>query len=354
MTQNNILEINNLSFGYHKKMSAVRNLSLTMESQRILCLLGPSGCGKTSLLRLIAGLETPDAGEIYLYGKPLSTQKQFVAPELREIGMLFQNYALFPHLTVAGNVGFSLHLQKKDKDKEIKKLLEMVDLQDYANHYPHMLSGGQQQRVALARAIGGCPKLLLLDEPFSGLDARLRDEVRDRTLHVLQESEIAAIMVTHDADEAMYMSDYITLMDDGRIIQAGPPEQLYYHPNSVFSAQFLSEVNLFSMDCKDSKVETPFGIFNAPVGQGRVDIVVRPEALKLTETKLSKLEKHNQMSVMASRLIGGDSMIHLYSPALADQDVHLHARISGRFLPREGEILEVDVDKEQLFVFACN
>ncbi len=352
---NNILEIKNLSFGYSRAEPIVNQLSLTMEPQKILCLLGPSGCGKTSLMRLIAGLETPTQGEIYLYGKPVFNRNHFVMPENREIGMLFQDYALFPHLNVANNIGFAASLSKDKKSQTIRKLLDMVDLLPFADHYPHMLSGGQQQRVALARAIASNPKLLLLDEPFSGLDTRLRDEIRDRTLHIIQETGIAAIMVTHDAEEAMYMADYIALMHNGSILQAGTPEQLYYQPKDIFTAQFLSNVNLFTLPIVTGKVHTPFGEFPAVFPDyTTVNLVIRPEALKLEKSRKQSLEQKNQMRVMASRLIGGESMVHLYCPTLEAQDVHLHARIPGRFLPKPDEIFDVTVDNEQLFIFPEN
>ena len=350
------LEINNLSFAYGKDTVSVVDLSLRLNSGKIMALLGPSGCGKTSVLRLIAGLETPKQGEIKLHGVIVANHAKanFIGPEHRDIGMLFQEYALFPHLSVAGNVAFAGQAKGKLSKDDVMRFLEMVDMTDYADRYPHMLSGGQQQRVALARAIASRPKLLLLDEPFSGLDARLRDEVRDRTLHVIQQAGIAALMVTHDAEEAMYMADHIALMRDGKLVQSGTPETLYYQPYDLFTASFMSEINNFTLPVHDGKVATPFGVFDAPNADAKaVDIAIRPEALQLKPSESKTLSESHHMRVMASRLIGGISMVHLFCQELESQDVHLHAYVPGRFLPKQGAIMDVTLDKAQLFIFSA-
>ncbi|MCH9853028.1 MAG: ABC transporter ATP-binding protein [Alphaproteobacteria bacterium] len=350
------LEINNLSFTYSKNTVGVADLSLRLNSGKIMALLGPSGCGKTSVLRLIAGLEIPTKGEIKLHGTIVASGNKsgFIGPEKRDIGMLFQEYALFPHLSVAGNVAFAGQAKGKLSSDDVMRFLEMVDMTEFADRYPHMLSGGQQQRVALARAIASHPKLLLLDEPFSGLDARLRDEVRDRTLHVIQQAGIAALMVTHDAEEAMYMADHIALMRDGKLVQAGTPETLYYQPYDLFTAAFMSEINHFTLPVQDGKVATPFGMFTSPDNEAKaVNIAIRPEALQLKPSTSKTLSESQHMRVMASRLIGGMSMVHLYCPELANQDVHLHAYVTGRFLPKQGAIMDVTLDKAQLFIFSA-
>ena len=352
MTDTPILELKGLSFGYDKHALAVDDVSLSLEKHKIMGLLGPSGCGKTSILRLVAGLETPSKGEIKLYGEIVASPKHFVMPEQREIGMLFQEYALFPHLSVADNIAFAGRGKKALNADEITQLLEMVDMLPMAEQYPHTLSGGQQQRVALARAIARRPKLLLLDEPFSGLDARLRDEIRDRTLHVIQETGIAALLVTHDAEEAMYMADDLALIRDGKLVQCGTPENLYYQPCDLFTTQFMSSVNLFKLPVQQGQVETPFGNILAPNADcTMVDIAIRPEALKLKASPRKQLEQPHDMRVMAARLIGGISVVHLFCPQLEEQDVHLHASISGHFLPKVGEVMEVAIDKRQLFIF---
>ncbi len=350
--ENLALEINNLYFDYGTSRGVVSDLSLRIENKKIMALLGPSGCGKTSVLRLIAGLETPDKGEIKLYGELVASDKHFIVPEKRDIGMLFQEYALFPHLSVANNVAFAGKAKGKISEDEVIQFLEMVDMVDMKDDYPHMLSGGQQQRVALARALASRPKLLLLDEAFSGLDARLRDEVRDRTLHVIQEAGISALLVTHDAEEAMYLADHIALMRDGELVQAGTPEMLYYQPCDLFTAGFISGINQFTLPVTDGKVLTPFGAFESPnQDTQKVDIAIRPEALQLKHSASKALSEPHHMQVMASRLIGGISMVHLYCPELEVQDVHLHAYVPGRFLPKIGEIMDVTLDKSQLYIF---
>ena len=210
----------------------------------ILCLLGPSGDGKTTLLRLVAGLEPLQAGRIELGGVVVGEPGREVPPEQRHVGFVFQDYALFPHLTVAENVAFGLTASPRgERSWAVTEALARVGLETYANAYPHMLSGGQQQRVALARALAPRPQVVLLDEAFASLDARLREQVRDDTLHVLQTAGIPAMIVTHDAEEAMFLADRIALMRGGRVVQLGRPEELYLAPADPFVATFLGEVN---------------------------------------------------------------------------------------------------------------
>ena len=251
----------------------LRGLDLETGPGEILCLLGPSGDGKTTLLRLVAGLEPLQAGRIELNGAVLAEPGREVPPEERRIGFVFQDYALFPHLTVAENVAFGLRrVPRGERGWQVAEALASVGLETYAGAYPHMLSGGQQQRVALARALAPRPQALLLDEAFASLDARLRDQVRDDTLHVLQTSGIPALVVTHDAEEAMFMADRIALMREGRVVQVGTPEQLYLHPCEPFVATFLGEVNRMPALVRDGRAETAIGAVPArdlPDGPGR-------------------------------------------------------------------------------------
>ena len=221
------------------RIPAVRSISLTVEQGQLLTLLGPSGSGKTTLLRLIAGFERVDAGEIRLAGKLVSGAETYVPAEKREVGMVFQDYALFPHLTVAHNVGFGY--KARDRQARIRQMLDLVDLAGYDDRYPHQLSGGEQQRVALARALARGPVVVLLDEPFSNLDAALRVHMRTELRRILKAAGATAIFVSHDQADALTISDRIIVLKDGVIQQVGSPEDIYRHPHNRFVATFLGQ-----------------------------------------------------------------------------------------------------------------
>jgi len=223
---------------------AVEDLSLSVAPGELVCLLGPSGCGKTTVLRIAAGLEGLQRGRVLMNDKPVADETTNVPPEARGVGLVFQDYALFPHLTVLDNVAFGLRsLSGEARRARALDALAQVGMESSATVYPHTLSGGQQQRVALARALAPKPRVMLLDEPFSGLDARLRNQVRDDTLHVLKESGAATLMVTHDPEEAMFMADRVALMCCGRLVQLGRPTDLYFAPDDAFVAGFFGDIN---------------------------------------------------------------------------------------------------------------
>jgi iron(III) transport system ATP-binding protein len=245
---------------YPERGEVLRGLSLAARPGEIVCLLGPSGCGKTTLLRLAAGLEPLQSGRISLAGETIAEPEREVPPEARGVGFVFQDYALFPHLTVEDNVAFGLRFTPRGQRKwRIMDALARVGLEAYAKAWPHMLSGGQQQRVALARALAPRPAVLLLDEAFASLDARLREQVRDDTLHVLQEAGIATLIVTHDAEEAMFMADRIALMNEGPHRAARHPGRPVPVARSRFVATFLGEVNRLPARLLAGRVETPIG-----------------------------------------------------------------------------------------------
>ena len=261
---------------------SVNDVSFHAEAGEVVSLLGPSGCGKTTLLRLAAGLEQPHQGTIRLYDKVISSSEFHKPPEHRGIGYMFQDYALFPHLTVIENVVFGLPQKGSAKTKRGLDALEEVGIDELCDMYPHELSGGQQQRVALARALAPKPSVILLDEPYAGLDSRLRERIRDQMLHVLKASSAAAIMVTHDAEEAMFMSDRIVVLRDGCVVQTGRPVNLYCQPSSAFVAEFFGEVNRIEGIIKNDRVITPIGEFAAPkslVEGSAASVVIRHEAL---------------------------------------------------------------------------
>ncbi|MCC7546606.1 MAG: ABC transporter ATP-binding protein [Burkholderiales bacterium] len=236
-----LLELRAIRHAYGRH-TVIDELSLTLARGRIACLLGPSGCGKTTVLRSIAGFEPILAGEIHLAGAVVSRPGHRVAPEKRRIGMVFQDYALFPHLDAEGNVGFGLaHLDRSSRRMHVHEALRAVGLEDKAHRYPHELSGGQQQRVALARALAAQPRLVLLDEPFSSLDVELRERLASEVRSLLQEQGMTAVMVTHDQHEAFAMADEIGVMHDGRILQWDTPYNLYHRPAHRFVADFVGE-----------------------------------------------------------------------------------------------------------------
>ena len=343
------LKVSGLSHRYGRQQ-ILRDIDLEVAPGEILCLLGPSGCGKTTTLRLIAGLEELQTGRITWNDDVLADARDNVPPEKRLVSLLFQDFALFPHLTVAENVAFGLKdFTAEERDARVHEVLDQVGMSRYAAKYPHFLSGGEQQRVALARARAPRPRIFLLDEPFSNLDTRLRNQLRDLCLHVLKKSESSSVIVTHDAEEAMFMGDKVAVMRDGEIVQVGPPEELYFRPNSAFVAGLFGEVNEITGRVVDGHVLTPLGRVCAPnLKEGmEVDVLVRPEALHVTEGG----DRTAVASVITSRLLGRSSLLHLSVPNGEDGGLHLHSRVPGRMLPPEGTSVGLSLDEQNVFVF---
>ncbi len=253
-------------------------LDLEVEPGEVVALLGPSGCGKTTTLRMIAGLERPDAGRIVIGSRTLSDRGVFVQPEKRRIGMVFQDYALFPHLDVAGNVGYAIG-RGADRGR-ILEALELVGLGDYAERSVHELSGGEQQRVALARALAPDPDLVLLDEPFSNLDASLRERLRADVRRILADAGVTSLFVTHDQEEALSLADRVAMMNEGRIEQIGTPEEVYSSPATHWVAGFLGDIDILPGRVADGRVSCELGDFHtASEIEGEVDVLLRPEAV---------------------------------------------------------------------------
>jgi iron(III) transport system ATP-binding protein len=260
---------------------AVVDASLCVDRGEFVALLGPSGCGKTTLLRLIAGFEAPDAGAVDVAGRRVAGNGTWVPPEKRRVGMMFQDYALFPHLTVAANIGFGV--DRSRRSARAREVSACVGLEGLEQRYPHELSGGQQQRVALARALAPEPELVLLDEPWSNVDPSLRASLRDEIVALLRTLDVTTVLVTHDREEAFSIADRIALMRDGTVVQEGSPEALYLLPASRWAAEFVGAGNFVPGLVHDGRVDTPLGVFpaNGASGARVVEVLVRPELVEL-------------------------------------------------------------------------
>ena len=344
------LKINNLNHKI-KNSEILKDVSIETEEDKIACILGPSGSGKTTLLKLIAGLEYTQKGEIYIKDKLVSSSNTHIKTEERDIGFLFQDFALFPHLTVKENLKFAIN-GNADANIEINEIMKLIKLPNSLKKYPHELSGGEQQRVALARSMISKPKLLLLDEPFSNLDLSLREEIRDDTLHLLQKFNISVIIVTHDPFEAMFISNKIYILkQNGSIVQSGSPNDLYNNPISSYVAEFFGETNKFSGLVKNSKVQTAVGeiSINSNLESRKVDIHIRPQAIKLSQEKTPV--NGIKGTVMASKLMGSYSFIHL-SVLNNDKDIiHVHSHMPPNFNPKQSTAVRIEIDTEKIFVF---
>jgi iron(III) transport system ATP-binding protein len=287
-------------------VTAVDGLDLEVATGAIVALLGPSGCGKTTALRVIAGFERPDAGTVDIAGRRVAGKGVDIAPERRRVGMVFQDYALFPHLDVAGNAGYALG--RRPDPARIEAVLELVGLTDAAHRRPHELSGGQQQRVALARALAPRPEVVLLDEPFSNLDASLRVRVRADVREILREAGVSALLVTHDQDEALSLADHVAVMRAGRIEQAGSPDEVYERPANRWIAEFLGEVDVLTGVADGQVATTSVGTVPAGGLAGQVDVLVRPESVAVGVHRPSR--EHGRRGVIIAReYFGHDQLL---------------------------------------------
>ncbi|MDJ1007197.1 MAG: ABC transporter ATP-binding protein [Paracoccaceae bacterium] len=337
--------------------AVVDDVSLDVMPGQVTCLLGPSGCGKSTTLRLIAGIDRPDAGEIHLDGDLICSAARSMPPERRGVGLMFQDFALFPHLTVRDNVAFGLSGSKAGKAARAMEMLDRVHLGGFAGAHPHELSGGEQQRVALARALAPRPRVMLMDEPFSGLDNRLRDGIRDETLEILKEEGTAVLLVTHEPDEAMRMADEIALMRDGRIVQRGAPYNVYNAPVDKAAAAFFSDLNTIRGTAQGALTETPFGSFLLPGHPDgtEVEIVIRPQHIRIDFDRSGTGPNPTPEDgvpargvVRRSRYLGRESLVEFRM----DHDGSvLKATVPSVFLPKPGTAMWLMLRRDRCFVF---
>lgn len=286
--QQAILHLENVTKQFSENTyPAVDNVSLTLQQGDVLGLLGPSGCGKTTLLRMIAGFERLESGSIEIAGQIVCNTSRYIPAEQRDIGVVFQDYALFPHLNVAENVAFGLkNISKQQAQKRVAEVIELVSLKGLEKRYPYELSGGQQQRVALARALAPQPQIMLLDEPLSNLDIQVRLRLREEVREILKAAQTSAIFVTHDQEEALAISDIVGVMQQGHLEQLGTPEEVYTHPASRFVAEFVTQANFLPARRQGNFWETEVGSFEIPCNHtnDKGEIMIRQEDLLLKPT----------------------------------------------------------------------
>jgi iron(III) transport system ATP-binding protein len=340
----NDLVMAHVSHAFGAGAPVVDDVSLEVPAGRIVCLLGPSGCGKTTTLRLAAGLEVLQVGRISIGGKVVAEPGISLPPERRGVGMVFQDFALFPHLSVGQNVAFGLVGSAAARRETALAYLERVGMAGFVDAFPHTLSGGEQQRVALARALAPRPLAMLLDEPFSGLDTRLREAIRQDTLALLHGDAAATLMVTHDPEEAMFMADAIAVMRAGRIVQVGSPAEVYRRPVDRFVAEFLSDTNALSARVGDDRrVETAYGTLGpVELAPGTpVDVLLRPEAVELNGAGVPA-------EVLSVRMLGAMALVELRGAAPGP---HLRVRMPADRLPRPGERVGLAMKSGQALVF---
>ncbi len=357
---------------------ALDDLSLEVAAGEIVCLLGPSGCGKTTLLRLIAGLERLQAGRIAVDGEPIAEggSDLHCPPERRDTGLMFQDYALFPHLTVAGNIGFGLQGRKRRQAREwIENALSELQLSHLGSRWPHTLSGGQQQRIALLRALAPEPRVMLLDEPFSGLDGHLRQRVREETRAMLEKRDAATLIVTHDPEEAMFLADRIVVLHKGRVMQDAEPADIYAAPSNPFTARLFGTVNEIEGRVQGGKAITALGSFSAPKMQDgrRVLCMIRAEEVGIVESVAEAGGDFVSAQVESARFLGAASHIVLRlesacerpaleqaappassseEPGCESYPPRIEARLPGLHLMPAGKRVGLRIAEDRAFVFA--
>lgn len=329
---------------------ALDGVSLNVAAGEIVALLGPSGCGKTTLLRIVSGIERPTSGRVLINAREVAGPAKFVAPEKRGVGLMFQDFALFPHLSVLDNVAFGLRaLKPAERTQVARAILERVGLGGFASAYPSTLSGGQQQRVALARAIVPRPAVMLMDEPFSGLDVQLRDAMQEETLALLRETRATSLIVTHNAEEAMRLGDRIVVMSAGKIVQAGKSQALYANPASLFVARLFSEINEVPVQVRNGGVATAAGLFAAPglADGSNAVLCIRERGVTLGSGANGGAIKLSGR-VLNERFLGDSTRLEV---AVEGFEQPLKVRINGQESAKKGQEVMVAIDAAGVLVF---
>jgi iron(III) transport system ATP-binding protein len=339
------LTFENVSLAFDN-VEAVRSVSFELKPGEIVSLLGQSGCGKTTLLRIAAGVERPQSGRVLIDDIEVASPTRFVPPEKRGVGLMYQDFALFPHLSIIDNVAFGLrNLSRPEALREARNALARVGLAEYENSFPHALSGGEQQRVALARAIVPRPQVMLMDEPFSGLDQRLRESVRSETLALLKETRATTMLVTHDPVEAMELSDRILLMRQGQLVQTGTPAQLYETPTDAQTARFFCDFNELTAIIRNGHAGTVLGIFPSPaLREGTAALVmIRPQGFERAKGDVG-IEGY----ILDSHFLGDVAQCSVVFKGI---DNPLSVRLPAKNAPKAGQSVFFSVDPAQVLVF---
>tara|TARA_B100000315_G_scaffold101207_1_gene93001 strand:+ start:1201 stop:2304 length:1104 start_codon:yes stop_codon:yes gene_type:complete len=359
------LYLSNISHKFGSN-EVLKNVNADIPSGQILCLLGPSGCGKTTLLRIAAGLEILQQGSVRISDDIVADTNIQIPAEKRGVGLMFQDFALFPHLNVRDNVAFGLtELSTEDANKRIDEVLERVNMLGQGDAFPHTLSGGQQQRVALARALAPKPAVMLLDEPFSGLDQNMRVQIREETLGILKTSGVATLMVTHNPEEALFMADQMMVMGpDGRILQQGRPNEIYAEPAHAYVAKFFGQANSVTGVASGGKIETPLGIIDVSNCQDgcEVEAIIRPAALILKidgdETSDDKRGRGNfdfadgiPVEVISARSLGQNTFVRFRVKGADDDVPDFHCRQRGFFPEKPDSEVRALIRQKRIFIY---
>ncbi|MDH4083916.1 MAG: ABC transporter ATP-binding protein [Nitrospira sp.] len=342
-----ILELRSVSCAYEPTRPAIQNISFSIREGEILCLLGPSGCGKTTILRAIAGFEPVRSGQIFLSDRLVSSASRTVPTEERRVGMVFQEYALFPHLRVADNIAFGLHqLSRAERTSRVQDMLQLTGLEGLERRYPHELSGGQQQRVALSRALVQNPVLLLLDEPFSNLDPDMASRMRQDLHALLRRTKTTTILVTHDHDEAFAMADRIAVLNRGEIEQLDSPELIYHLPATRFVADFVGQADFITGQIQQGVVQTELGAFPNTIDgveEAHVVVMIRPDDIHLIPNKSA------EPRIVARQFRGSEN---LYTVQLPSGQV-VHSSESSTSVYHEGTAVELRVSATHTVLFSA-
>ncbi|WP_339046973.1 ABC transporter ATP-binding protein [Candidatus Mesenet endosymbiont of Phosphuga atrata] len=336
-----MLELRNISYYYNKDGFALNNINIKINRGSVACLLGPSGCGKSTILKLIAGIERPKSGFIAVNNKAVVNDHVFLPIEKRNIGLIFQHPTLFPHKTVIENITFAIKkCNKEEKYKIALEILDLVNMTSYKDLYPHMLSGGQQQLITIARTIAQKPEVVLLDEPFSNMDVILKRKIRKYMLSLFKERNIAALLVTHDPEEALEIADTIYIIRDGSVIQHGTPHDIYYNPKDYELAKFFGELNHFHAVAKKNYVESPFGKIpiNSQNNNDKVIVCIRPEAILL--------QNNGGIQAIVDSVKFFNKMVYIKIKSYL-----CFMRFPIALLPNKGDIISIALDLDQVLVF---